>query len=199
MATGLQDIVYQCPNCRLLFKNPNHHLSAQEDLKRYSAHQNNSEDQGYIDFLNRLIDPLNNFLPKSFTGIDFGCGPGPTIAKLLNQYGGEVVNYDPLFFPNENFLLQTFDVVISTEVIEHFKNPLKDWQTLINLIKPDGLLGIMTQFYTDNINYETWWYKNDPTHVVFYGPKTLDYIASCYKLDKIYDDQKSIVIFRKKR
>ncbi len=196
---SFKDIAYQCQNCRLLFKNPNRHLSVEEDLKRYSAHQNNSEDLGYIVFLNRLIDPLKNFLPVSFTAIDFGCGPGPTIAKLLSPLGGEVVNYDPLFFSDESLLRQTFDVVTSTEVVEHFKKPMHDWQTLVQLVKPGGLLGIMTQFFTTEINYENWWYKNDPTHIVFYEQKTFEYIANYFSLDKIYDDQKSIVIFRKRK
>ncbi len=190
--------VYQCNNCRIIFKNPKIHLNLQEDLKRYSSHQNNSQDQGYIDFLNRLAEPLGHFLPASYTALDFGCGPGPTLSKLLKEKNGQTYDYDPIFLPNQNLLEAKYDVVTATEVVEHFKSPLRDWELLISLVKPSGLLGIMTQMFNDSVDYQSWWYKNDPTHVVFYQEKTFDYLESLFALEKIYDDKKSVIIFRKK-
>lgn len=190
--------VFQCNNCRLIFKNPNIHLSSAEDFKRYSTHQNNSQDQGYIDFLNRLVQPLSNFLPPTYSALDFGCGPGPTLSILLKKSGAETYNYDPIFFPEEKLLEKKYDVVTATEVAEHFKTPESDWKLLLNLVAPNGLLGIMTQMFNDSIDYQSWWYKNDPTHVVFYQKKTFDYLESFFDLEKIYDDNKSVIIYRKK-
>lgn len=190
--------VFECSRCGLVFKDPSNHLNSSEDLKRYSTHQNNEQDLGYIDFLNRLVIPLANFLPPNFEALDFGCGPGPTLSILLKEKGGVVLNYDPLFLQNIEALKRSYDVVTSTEVVEHFKKPEEDWTLLINLVKPNGLLAIMTQFINANIDYKSWWYKNDPTHVVFYCEETFVYLANRFHLEIIYNDKKSVILFRKK-
>lgn len=196
--TAFKSVAFKCTHCGLVFKNPSDHLNSEEDLKRYSSHQNNKEDQGYIDFLNRVLIPLTPFLPESFTSLDFGCGPGPTLSLMLQKKGGVVHDYDPLFFADQKLLNQKYDVVTSTEVVEHFKNPKEDWDQLVSLVKPKGVLGVMTQFLSDDIDYQTWWYKNDPTHVVFYNEKTFEFLEKTFNLEIIFNDKKSVILFRKK-
>lgn len=193
----IENEVFSCSHCRLIFKNPKLHLNSVDDIKRYSTHQNNEHDQGYIDFLNRLVIPLKNFLPEHFSALDFGCGPGPTLALLLTDEGGNVLNYDPLFFNNQEALKNTYDVVATTEVVEHFKRPEADWSLLISLVKPNGLLAVMTQFVQVSTDYPSWWYKNDPTHVVFYSEETFSYLAKRFQLEILYNDKHSVIIFRK--
>lgn len=189
---------FECSQCALVFKNPRVHLNQEEDVKRYSTHQNNEHDQGYVGFLNRMLNPLSPFLPESFEALDFGCGPGPTLSILLKEKGGSVENYDPIFFKNLGALSRTYDVVTSTEVVEHFKSPLEDWILLASLVKPQGLMAVMTQFANVAIDYKSWWYKNDPTHVVFYRDETFSYLARLFHLEIIFNDKNSVVIFRKK-
>jgi len=191
---------FDCPKCGLKFKNPNQFLSDKEEKERYHTHQNNPEDQGYRDFLNKLVNPLEKFLPKeSFKSLDFGCGPGPTISLLLKKFGAETADYDPLFFP-QNELLKTihYDVVVSTEVVEHFHHPAEDWKLLSSLVKSGGILAIMTQFLKPETDYAKWWYKNDPTHVVFYSEKTFSYLCEYLELEKVFCDENSVIIFRKR-
>ncbi len=194
------DSTFDCPHCRLKFKDPKNFLTHEEEHSRYSTHENNPSDQGYRDFLSRLLKPLTTFLPQhEFRSLDFGCGPGPTLSLLLKELGATTHNYDLHFFLDEKLISnQKYDVVTSTEVVEHFTDPKANWQLLANLTADSGLLGIMTQFLKPETNYSTWWYKNDPTHVVFYRPETFDYLASTLNLEKIYTDNNSIVIFRKK-
>jgi hypothetical protein len=190
---------FLCPECALVFKNPDSFLDTDEDEKRYSQHQNNSEDEGYRNFLGKVTNPLKEFLPPSFNGLDYGCGPGPTMSLLLEDMGGEMENYDPIFFPDAHLLIpESYDVVTCTEVVEHFKNPKPDWDQLVSLVKDEGLLAVMTQFFTPETDYNQWWYKNDPTHVVFYQEKTLNYLSEKYQLDILYNDYKSVVIFKKR-
>ena len=68
----------------------------------------------------------------------------------------------------------------------------------MGLVKDGGLLGIMTQIYSPDIDYKKWWYKNDPTHIVFYQKETFDFIAEKYNLEILYCDNKSITIFKKR-
>lgn len=192
-------VAFKCPQCSLVFKNPSQHLNSAEDLERYSFHQNNAEDAGYRKFLNKLLVPMKPYLPETFTALDFGCGPGPVLAILLREQGGTVMNYDPVFHSEMALLEKKYDVVTSTEVVEHFKNPQTDWKVLVDLVSPGGLLGIMTQFLKEETDYKSWWYKNDPTHVVFYNTKTFAYIEETFGLEKLFDDNNSVIIFRKKR
>lgn len=189
---------FLCPECHLVFKNPETFNSTEKDIARYSTHNNDSTDQGYLDFLGRFVTPLKPFLPRKFDALDFGCGPGPTLSMLLEEVGGSVENYDPLFFPDAHLLIpESYDVVTSTEVVEHFKLPRHDWKTLIDLVKDNGVIAIMTLFYSPEIDYKKWWYKNDHTHIVFYQQKTFEYIAKEFNLEIVYNDNKSIIIFKK--
>lgn len=197
-ATLFASDVFLCNHCGLLFKNPSVHYNSIQDFNRYATHKNNELDQGYIEFLNKLLIPLAQFLPEQFIALDFGCGPGPTLSGLLSGMGGAVENYDPLFFPADELLNKKYDVVTSSEVVEHFKNPDEHWPTLVALVKPGGLLGIMTLLFGPTIDYKSWWYKNDPTHVVFYQEKTLHYLADKFNLEILFNDHKSVVVFRKK-
>ena len=190
---------FVCPECSLVFKNPESYLSTEAEVTRYTTHQNVSTDQGYLEFLGRIIRPLKPFLPKKFYALDFGCGPGPTLSLLLEEVGGIVENYDPIFFPDAHLLVpETYDVVTCTEVVEHFKNPQQDWETLTGLVKDNGLLAIMTLLFSKEIDYKSWWYKNDTTHIVFYQKETLNYLARKYNLEILYTDNKSITIFKKR-
>ena len=189
---------YLCSECGLVFKNPETFNSDEKDFERYSTHNNNSSDQGYLDFLGKFVNPLKLFVPESFNALDFGCGPGPTLSLLLEKIGGVTFNYDPLFYPDAQLLIpEYYDVVVSTEVVEHFKTPRHDWQTLIDLVKNNGIIAIMTLFYSPEIDYKKWWYKNDHTHIVFYQQKTLEFLAREFNLEILYNDKKSIIIFKK--
>ena len=193
---------YLCQLCSVVFKDPAAFISNEEEFDRYGQHQNNGESVGYVNFCNKLVNPLVPFLPKNqgkFQALDFGSGPGPTLCHLLSKHGGEVQNFD-LYFCNEPEVLKShhYDVVTSTEVVEHFKEPQKNWELLISLVKPGGILAIMTEFYHRDIDYRKWWYKNDPTHVIFYTRETMNFVAQKNKLDIIFCDSKSVIIFRKR-
>jgi len=65
---------------------------------RYKAHQNSPQDAGYVRFLNQAITPALPYLNGSMRGLDYGCGPTPTLSGLLNAHGLYCENYDPYFF-----------------------------------------------------------------------------------------------------
>jgi len=45
------------------------------------------------------------------------------------------------------------------------------------LLKKDGWLGVMTCFLTSYDAFDSWHYRRDPTHVVFYAEETFQVIA----------------------
>ena len=55
----------------------------------------------------------------------------------------------------------------------------------------------MTEFVTDTTDFCNWYYKNDPTHVCFYGEKSLEYICNTYGFNELYNDKQRVIILRK--
>jgi SAM-dependent methyltransferase len=115
-------------------------------------------------------------------GLDFGSGTGPVITKQLLEKGYHVNLYDPYFAPFDDYLQHKYDYIFSCEVFEHFYNPQFEIKRLVNLLKPQGHLLIMTHVFNHQKPFNDWYYKNDPTHVFIYTPKTFDYIAKNFGL-----------------
>jgi 2-polyprenyl-3-methyl-5-hydroxy-6-metoxy-1,4-benzoquinol methylase len=169
---------YQCQQCQLVFADRNSLLSDKEELAQYQLHQNNLDDSGYRQFLQRLATPLLQSLPEvGLKGLDFGCGPGPLLAKMLTEAGQHMAVWDPYFAADATVLQQRYDFISCSEAIEHFVNPAKEWALWLGLLKPDATLAIMTKRYTTAAAFSDWHYKLDPTHVSFFSEQTFRYLA----------------------
>lgn len=171
---------FRCENCELIFADPASQLSTEEEKKIYDLHENRPDDPYYRKFLSQLSEPLLEKLPPAAQGLDYGCGPGPALKLLLEEKGMAVSLYDLYYFPDRDTLNKKYDFVTSTEVVEHFAKPAESWVHLADLVKPGGYLGIMTSLFTraDCNGFQRWRYKNDPTHVSFYTPETIHWLAT---------------------
>ena len=169
---------WSCNNCSAKFLDQKHYISATEEKERYLEHNNRVDDKNYRDFLSRLSMPLREKLSPKCKGLDFGCGHGPALADMLRSDGFDVDLYDPFFFPNKGIFSKQYDFITSSETVEHFFDPFKEFDTLNNLLAPKGWLAIMTSFLTTGDAFEDWYYRRDPTHVVFYSERTFEIIAS---------------------
>ncbi len=187
---------YRCLNCDLIFVPPCFQLNQNEEKKQYDFHQNNPDDIGYRNFLNQLAKPLLGYLTLGMKGLDFGSGPGPTLHKMLEDSGYQMKIYDPLYANYPENINQQYDFITCTEVVEHFCDPKGSWQTLVNLAKKQGYLGIMTLLHDNVRNFSTWWYKNDLTHVVFYSSITMQWIADKFELRFLLSDQTRVILFQ---
>ena len=168
---------FRCKTCLGLFTDPKSRLSPEKEKERYSLHNNDVDDPEYRKFLSKLFDPLIKKLKKESRGLDYGCGPGPALASMLREAGFSVDIYDPYFFPDESYRDKVYDFITCTEAAEHFYEPHREFNKLDRVLADKGILGVMTNFYEDTINFEDWYYRKDPTHVVFYAVKTLQCIA----------------------
>ncbi|MBZ0166539.1 MAG: hypothetical protein K8I00_07000, partial [Candidatus Omnitrophica bacterium] len=54
---------HRCDRCALIFLLPECRLSPEVERQRYGLHENNPQDEGYVTFLNQLVDPLRSILP----------------------------------------------------------------------------------------------------------------------------------------
>ena len=169
---------WSCPTCTVRFLDPRHHPTRDQELAHYDLHENDPDDPAYQAFLSKLATPLLAKLESKQKILDYGAGPGPALAAMLQEAGHQVTVYDPFYAPDKSALNQTYDVITSTETVEHFHNPAAEFERLDQLLRPGGWLGIMTCFQTDDAKFANWHYRKDPTHVVFYRPETFLHISS---------------------
>lgn len=167
----------RCTTCGLVFVPPRWHPDATQERARYDLHQNDPDDPGYRSFLARLADPLLERIPPNSEGLDFGCGPGPTLSRLFTDAGHRVALYDPFYAPDCSVLGRRYAFVTASEVIEHLHDPCRDLDLLWSLVDDGGWLGLMTESPPEGEAFDRWHYKNDPTHVAFYPAETLRWLA----------------------
>jgi len=171
-------VYFQCQQCKLVFADRAAVLSEAEELALYQLHNNDLNDAGYRNFLQRLAQPLLNAVGTTgLSGLDFGCGPGPLLAKMLTEAGQHMAVWDPYFAADLTALQRQYDFISCTEAIEHFVNPSREWALWLTLLKPDATLAIMTKRYTTVEAFANWHYKLDPTHVSFFCEQTFAFLA----------------------
>jgi SAM-dependent methyltransferase len=168
---------HRCEVCKASFLDPVHYLSREAEAAHYATHENAVDDAGYRAFLSRVAQPLLARLSQPASGLDYGCGPGPALAAMLREAGHRMALYDPFFAPDRSVLDQTYDFITCTETAEHFHHPAGEFRRLAGLLKPGGVLAVMTMFQTDDGRFEGWHYRLDPTHVVFYRAETFGHLA----------------------
>jgi len=187
---------YLCEICKLVFEGKNNRPNRDAEKERYLEHNNSIQQEGYVNHLNQAIKPALKYLKPDFRGLDYGCGPVPTLHLLVEQEGFTCEFYDPIFFPE--FPLGSFDFIFATECFEHFFRSAHELQKLEGLLKPGGILVVMTQLWKDIARFKAWRYAQDTTHVVFYHEQTFRYISAHFGFEILEIEKERVVILRKK-
>lgn len=167
----------QCAACELVFVPPQYYLSAKEEKKRYDLHENSPDDEGYVRFLKKLFDPVVKRLPSGAEGLDFGSGPVPVLAEMFRNAGFRMTLYDIFYAADATALARTYDFITVCETAEHLHHPGRDLTNLYRLLKPGGLLAIMTRLVVPAQQFETWHYRKDETHVCYFASQTFKWLA----------------------
>jgi SAM-dependent methyltransferase len=168
---------YRCRRCELVFVPPLQYLSPADELAEYDLHRNDPGDSRYRRFLERLYEPLQARLLPHSRGLDFGCGPGPTLSVMFTEAGHRMAQYDCFYAPDRSVLQCCYDFVTATEVVEHLHRPGEELQSLWALLRPAGYFGVMTKLVLGREAFSRWHYKNDPTHVSFFSRPTFQWLA----------------------
>lgn len=194
----IEDKYYYCNNCELIFIERAAEPGYEEEFKAYKSHENTHENKGYVNMFQDFIkEILSEHLDKIEDVLEYGCGPGPVLADLLENRGLNVVKYDPFFYPDVKFEAQLYDLITSTEVFEHFHNPKQEIEKLIKLMKKDSYLAIMTSFHQGIDHFKEWWYRRDNTHITFYNLATFKYIESEYPLQIVKTNNENSILLKK--
>ena len=154
-----------------------------------------------------LIKPLLSMLPKltddrKLRVLDLGCGNG-SLSNYLTEQGYEVIGMEEspsgveiarrnfpncqfiqgsIYSPPQEILNNSFDIVISVEVVEHLFYPKELPRLAKKCLKPDGTLIVTTPYngYLKNLalsllgkmdkHFTVLW---DGGHIKFFSVKTL--------------------------
>ncbi len=192
---------YKCDKCDFIHKDRNHLITLKQELAIYNNHNNSIDDPKYVAFFNRFlykaVFPYVNSGKKAF---DFGSGPTPVLAQILQRYHQyDMVIYDLFYATNKSYINKKFDLITSTEVLEHVKDPISTFKLLVSLLKKDGVLAIMTLYHPNNDDdFLKWYYIRDPSHISFYSLKTMHVIANMLNCEIIYSDYHRYTTFKLK-
>jgi len=170
----------------------NDYPTPEEEIHRYESHNNDVDDPRYQNFVSPLVEEITQRFEPHHLGLDFGSGTGPVITKMLNDRGYNLNVYDPFFDNHPEVLRQKYDYIVSCEVIEHFHHPYQEFRDLKSMLKPGGALLLKTDVYTEDIDFHTWYYKSDETHVFFYHPNTFHWIKQEFGFSALEIDGRHI-------
>ncbi|MGL1931100.1 MAG: class I SAM-dependent methyltransferase [Desulfotalea sp.] len=188
---------YHCDHCDLIHVPSLYHLNEQEEKTEYDKHQNHPADFGYRKFLSRIFDPVLSFINENARGLDFGCGPGPTLSVMFEEMGIEMDIYDYYYFPDRKALENSYDFITASEVAEHLSQPAYEIDRLWQLLLKGGVLAIMTKRHTGHDTFPNWHYKNDPSHICFYSEKTFLYLGGILKADVEFADKDVCLLIKR--
>ncbi len=187
----------KCYNCGLVQMAEKDLLSFSAEESHYLNHQNEIGDPNYEKFLSKLLVPVLKHWKKGMRALDFGCGPAPAMASLYESMTrSKMESYDPIFFPSGQALTQKYDIITASEVVEHFYAPARSWEVLTGLLRPGGMLGVMTSPLKGGPCFENWSYRYDRTHVAFYSEEVFAWLGQSFGLTRLPSSGK-VQIFKR--
>jgi hypothetical protein len=178
---------FHCASCECIFCLEEHILPPSLERKEYLRHNNSLACDGYVKMFDDFIDEcVLPFHPAIETALDFGSGPEPVLATLLERRGFNVDIYDVFFAPETIFKTKRYDLITATEVFEHLSQPVETLRTLASCLAKNGIIVVMTLFHPRNdAVFLDWWYRRDPTHITFFTPKTFEIMARMVGLEVV--------------
>lgn len=188
---------YRCLDCSMIFLDTKKYLKNEAEKLHYETHNNDVTDSRYQEFVSPIVNAVKDDFSTQTEGLDFGCGTGPVITYMLEKDGYKMNLYDPYFKKDPEALKKQYDFIVVCEVIEHFYDPMKEFQNLQKMLKPGGRLYLMTGMVDLLKDFASWHYHRDPTHVCFYSNKSFEYICSRLDLKIAFCDKKKLTILEK--
>ena len=167
--------------------------------------------------INEVLDGFEKFR-KNNKMLDVGCGPGLFLIEAKKRgwevYGTEFTDKQLVYLKdkgintlkgkltNNSFEDGLFDVIISSEVIEHINNPVEEMQQFHRLLRKGGVVYITTP----NFNaLERYLLKGDyeiieyPEHLSYYTPTTINLLLTNNGFEKLKITTTGVSIARIKK
>jgi 2-polyprenyl-3-methyl-5-hydroxy-6-metoxy-1,4-benzoquinol methylase len=211
--------IYQCNICELKFSE----LAVALTNKKIEDKYSNVVDNIYINeipqrekYFSSLYKKISYNFSKDHSVLEVGSYYGVfgnIIKPNVKNYSGLELSKHGSDYSKKNYNLEIFnetieehserqvkyDIIIMSDVIEHFSNPFKMLETIEKILRPDGLL-IFTTFNMDSLyakisgkNYH--WIL--PMHLFYFSNKTLKNICleNNLKIIKIQNDSRVVSFY----
>ncbi len=190
---------YRCENCELIFKDPAIYQSFDEQKPRYDLHENDSDSAGYRIYFQKFIDFVLPRTDSIDAALDFGCGESSLLADMLIEQGIACDYYDPIYHSDQEYKNSRYDLITSVEVFEHLHDPMTVFKELLSIVNKDGYIAIRTEFHLNSIDrFSTWHYPRDPTHIVFFSPKTFRIMCELQGCKYLADNGKNMILVQER-
>ena len=212
----LKPNIYKCKKCNLKFSELVFQVSSNDVENKYK----NVADHIYIKeipykhkYFNKLFSKVSGYIDGKKNILEIGSYYGVfgnVIKKHVKTYSGLELSIDGSNYAKQNFNLNIFnesvedhekrgikyDVIIMSDVIEHFSNPFKIIESINKMLKPNGVL-IFTTYNMDSLyakitgkNYH--WIL--PFHLFYFSTKTLKsiFIENEIEIFKVINDSRNV-------
>ena len=190
-------LYYQCLSCHFIMKSKENFASFDEQKERYNLHNNNEDDIGYQAYFQRFIDFTLRDIEKPESALDFGCGASSLLAQMFEKEGITCDFYDPIYHADESYKNKSYDLITSVEVFEHLHDPKAILKMLSQYLNPNGSIAIQTAFHLhDRDRFLNWYYRLDPTHIVFFSLKSLEALAEEAGMSVVACNSKNMVLLQ---
>lgn len=130
------------------------------------------------------------FHDRGFRALDFGSATGFVPAYLSVRHGWDAWGFDaystPVYRPSRHLRRWEevvrhgpFDLVVATEVLEHFRDPRAELERISGVLAPGGCLYATTEPYRPGVHDASWSYLAPATaqHCAFYSATAMRRVA----------------------
>lgn len=208
LVAGLQGDYFECMKCRML---QSHHLDTLTvqgliDLANYSPDVDLDTGAAWRQFciasrLHQLA--AARVLPRkdaNFKALDFGSGTSFLVSFMAHRFGWNAVGFDPYWTPayaqpkvykDWQSVIQNgpYNLVIATEVFEHFIKPRKELLRIGEVLAKDvAFMYVTTGRYVPGQTTQDWEYLAPQSghHVSFYARETMLEVVRLMKAKSVY-------------
>lgn len=191
-------LYFICTNCKLIFMHDSYILHPTDEKARYDLHQNSLNDKGYVAMFERFIsNVIAPYTPPGASALDYGSGPVPVLQYMLQDMGYTTDVYDRYYAPDPTYEGKMYDLITTTETIEHVQDAAALWSLFAKHLHAGGVLSVMTLFHPGPNEFVHWWYRRDATHIRFYHSDTFQWISRHFPFKILWQDGKNTICFKK--
>jgi len=64
------------------------------------------------------------------------------------------------------------------------------------MLSVGGVLAVMTKILDDQVDFKSWYYKDDPTHICFFSRNTMNHLAKAWGAHVQFYDNDVVLFFK---